>query len=296
MNRIRETAAQIRLTDEGGMSLCLGLSDGRFIMVDGGEADKNDSGSYDDNARVLLGYLKRHSVGKPRIACWFFTHFHFDHIDLATRFLYEMKDEIEVDFFAYNNPGHDDFLRDPEREEELFSAMRLYDGAQIHELVTGEKLCFADTTVDVYLTESNKTHPYSDQNGISAAFAFTFSTGKRFTVFGDCSTERMTALRRSESEVYRSDEELKTDVIQIAHHGLTMGKEPYISECRELYRVMAPTVALYPISDIRYATRPHFSDEKYVDNKFILSTCKCYTQSRTTVVYMDTLEVIIEDI
>ena len=105
----------------------------------------------------------------------------------------------------------------------------------------------------------------------------------------------MTALRRVGSGVYLSDDKLKSEVIQVAHHGLTMGKEPYISECRELYRVMAPTVALYPISDIRYATRPHFSDEKYVDNKFIAETCACYTQSRTTVVYMDTLEVVLED-
>lgn len=297
MSKMRESVAQLRLTDNGGMSYAVRLADGSFILIDGGEADKCDSGSYDDNSRVLLGYLKRHSEGKIKIACWLFTHFHYDHIDLATRFLREMRNEIEVSRFAYNHPGHEETLRDKEREDELFAAMDLYEGAERKILKTHDRLMIGDTRIDVYIAEDTRTSDGLDQNEISAAFKITLGSGRSFTVLGDCSTKRMCAFVSDDSGVKVPDEELKCDVLQVAHHGLTMSGEPYRSGARELYRVMSPTYALYPIAKVRFDDRPHFKSEAFPDNRYLIENCKgCYHHSQTTVIYMDTLEVIIEDI
>ena len=92
MNDNKITVAQIANLDSSGMCYVIHLSDGTFIIIDGGEADELGAGIYDFNSRALKDHLMRVTGGeKPIISAWFITHFHLDHIDLATRFIKEQN-------------------------------------------------------------------------------------------------------------------------------------------------------------------------------------------------------------
>ena len=81
----------MRLTEEGGMCYVIRQENGSFIIVDGGMGGN----SYREHADLLFSILKEECQNhKPVIECWFITHFHSDHIDLASGFLLEYKDEI----------------------------------------------------------------------------------------------------------------------------------------------------------------------------------------------------------
>lgn len=291
------TVAQIRLTDNGGMSYAIRLGDGSFIMIDGGESDKDGSGSYSQNSRVLINYLKRHSREDiPRIACWFITHFHLDHVDLATDFLKEYAGQIKVDRFAYNHPGTYDYLRDDDRWQEWQQAMDLYPGAERHQLCVGEVLHFDGAEVQVYLAEGARVpNEPESQNNISAAMRIKFDTGRAFMVLGDCCTVRLAALCDTDSPYCRTEDELKCDILQAAHHGLVMGPVEYIRKNRVLYEMMSPSITFFPTHPDRFTSHRCFIEEKYTDNAYLMEHTKYYHHRQTTVVDMDNLAVTVED-
>ena len=104
MNKNNVSVAQIANLDSSGMCYVIHLIDGTFIIIDGGEADALGEGIYDFNSCALKKCLEKMSCGtKPVISAWFITHFHLDHVDLATRFIKEMGDSLEIKAFFYND-------------------------------------------------------------------------------------------------------------------------------------------------------------------------------------------------
>ena len=96
MNDNKITVAQIANLDSSGMCYVIHLSDGTFIIIDGGEADELGAGIYDFNSQALKNHLMSVTGGeKPIISAWFITHFHLDHIDLATRFIKEQNEWLK---------------------------------------------------------------------------------------------------------------------------------------------------------------------------------------------------------
>ena len=96
---MKTTVAQLQM--RGGMAYVIQLNDGRFIVIDGGEAGTESR--YQMNKKVLYSYLKARKQGeKVTIACWVITHFHSDHVDVAMRFMREYQAELDVQAFAYH--------------------------------------------------------------------------------------------------------------------------------------------------------------------------------------------------
>lgn len=291
------TVTQVRLSIEGGMSYAVKLTDGSFVMIDGGESDKCGSGSYKENSTILWDFLKRNSEGKPHIRYWMITHFHLDHVDMATEFIREYRDELIIDGFAYNHPGHDASLVDEEREREWLDAIALYPNAEKRVLKTGETILLPDAKIEVYLSENDPPYDIQfSQNAISAAFKITFATGKSFTVLGDCDTGRLSELMDPQKSVYRTKEELKTDVLQVAHHGLPMGEQDTIDKNAELYKLMDPFVCFFPINEYNFLNNRRYTDPSFTDNQYLLKSRyeRCYHQTQTVTVDMKTLEISVE--
>ena len=112
----KTTVAQLQRC--GGMCYVIQLADGRFIVVDGGEAatEKRCRANKD----ILYAYLKQRTAGdKIRIACWLITHFHSDHTDVATQFIQEYKHELEIDRFLFNYVPTVEFFNEEMQQHEL---------------------------------------------------------------------------------------------------------------------------------------------------------------------------------
>ena len=261
---IVSSVAQMELGVNGGMSYIVQLADGRFIVIDGGV---NDNSS---RLRMLNYMRQKTNAEKPVIACWMITHLDGDHFDNAFEFLRTFRTRVEVQGFAYTFPKREDFEILPgdsaDTQNYKIGALSVYDSrlpkwetvknlypdAEYWDMKAGDKKTFADVNIHVLIT-ANERLPESvhTHNLRSAAWKMTFTQGtetedddKSFMVFGDCSgNERSQYMLDTYGESV-----LKSDVMQVIHHGLAGGHTM-------LYLAVAPSICLWPQNEERFLGR-----------------------------------------
>lgn len=291
MNKLEVT--QMHMLDNGGMSYVVTLRDNGFIIIDGGTGfDK-----YEAQSKTLWDFLASRSKGKPVIHGWFFTHYHYDHVSLAAEFLVRKKNDIDLKGFYINPYGNVGNAGDADMNEKLNAAISEHPEASVHYLKTGETLLFPCCRVDIMLSESDLS-PFGriNQNYVSAAFKFTFESGRSFTVLGDCDTGKLARLIDKDDPVYRDDLFLKTDVLQVAHHGLPLGDDSQLRSGAEVMKRLSPEICLFPQHKERFETDERFFEEKWYDNYYLIhSGAKCFHHSKRVSVNMDDLSVDVEE-
>ncbi len=294
MKKTIPTVAQLSLVD-GGSSYAIKLFDGSFILLDGGLAGDD----YDYNVAELWRHLTDGlSEGeRPVIADWIITHFHSDHVDLAARFLIEYKNRITVRSFRYNHPGHTDAVRSREQERLWWEAMDAHPEAERQLLATGDVIEYPGVIARVLLTESDK-HPQGpeNQNEISAALRFKFDTGTTFLALGDISPRRMTLLLDDEYKTAMTAEEIRCDVVWVAHHGFSNDPPEYMKRSEEFYRTVNPRIVLYSMCEYDFLNDRRMTRRPSGDNWYLRhSECDCYHHSETTIIDMEEIKVISEN-
>ena len=296
-----ETLAQMAITDsQGGMSYVIQLTDGRFIVIDGGFRDTEDQGH-------LFEYLKLNSTtAKPVIAAWIFTHIHKDHTMNGFDILQNRSSEIVLEkvYYAFQTDttlfsAQSDINAINDNMKRLNDYIKpLYSDAEFINMNTGNQYTIGGVTIDVLIDESKTwdtfgeayKHSTSDHNDFSAALKFTFSSGKTFLVLGDCTAERLQALA--------ANYDLASDVLQASHHGLVGGD-------KGTYKEVAPSITLYPtkystLYNYKYhGSANHFWNLDY--NSYLREISDCYycstdandTKVRTVVI--DTTDLSVSD-
>ena len=244
---------------EGGMSYVIRLTDGTFVIIDGGYAT-------DKEARNLYATLFDNNPlpGKPVVTAWFITHLHADHYDVLGNMARRFGDRITVKGFYYNFP--DDSLNDKLSAPSNGNYTALIDNAVVAEtkmklwpdavryskLHSGMVLGFAGATVEVLLTHEDVCQSYY-QNGMLQSNGFekdgnNTSTVLRFNIAGQ-KILFLADAEFGESEAltgtYTADY-LKSDIMQMAHHGFSDGVKP------ALISAVKPSVVLWPMDIIRY--------------------------------------------
>ena len=271
----------VSMLQTGGMALVITLCNKGFIIVDGGD----EAVDYPRHSTVLMNFLReRTKTEKIPVLGWFFTHFHYDHTSLAARFLTENRDVLDVKGFFINPHGGVGDDNDLLMKNQLLAAIENYPGAEVHYLKTGEKLSFPLCTADVFLTSEDDS-PFGriNQNFVSAAFKFTFKNGKSFFVTGDCDNGRLLRLTDPADPLYRPSEELKSDLLQMPHHGLPLYHDPNLEGKEEFVKRVAPSVALFPVGEARFKTDERFRESRWADNYYILHSGADYYYSEETV-------------
>ena len=232
-----------------GMSYVIQLKDYSFIVIDGGTSDSG-------NVQKLYDYMveKTPSGKKPTIACWMFTHADPDHIGAPQAFLTKYMEQVELESVACNFP--DCSVQDTSQDDQKIGAAifalenlikRFYD-ATVYNVHTGQKLYFKGVEMEVLTTEEDlypiKAESY---NWTSLMVRFTFDSGKTFTVLGDAAEKTSKQL----AATYGSY--LKSDILQLAHHGLIGGD-------KGLYQYIDPEICFWSTSKERF-------EGKYDTNK-----------------------------
>ncbi|MBQ9116650.1 MAG: hypothetical protein IJY04_06465, partial [Clostridia bacterium] len=232
-----------------GMSYVIQLKDYSFIVIDGGT-------SASENVQKLYDYMveKTPSGKKPTIACWVFTHADPDHIGAPQAFLTKYMEEVELESVVSNFP--DCSVQDTSQDDQKIGAAifalenlikRFYD-ATVYNVHTGQKLYFKGVEMEVLTTEE-ELYPVKAEsyNWTSLMARFTFDNGKTFTMLGDAAEKTSKQL----AATYGSY--LKSDILQLAHHGLIGGD-------KELYRYIDPEICFWSTSKERF-------EGKYDTNK-----------------------------
>ena len=269
-----------------GLSLTVQLEDGSYIMIDGGPVDASDE-------IKLLDFLKNNNPngGKPKVK-WMFTHAHHDHMNLAVSFLNKYYDEIDLEMFAFNFPDFDSLVITQEPVDRIEKSKSLikefyevynahYKDVPIYKFHTGDKLQLAGCEIEFLIThETFWPNDFPWINHTSSAFTVTIDN-KKMMVLGDCEQTECQWME----EVYK--EELKSDILQVTHHGLNGGS-------LLMYQYVDPDICFWAIDKERYETSPWCLGQNGCDFNVWIRNDKIkdrdhYHASETTTLYVKDL-------
>lgn len=249
---------QVELEDFG-MSYAIRLSDGRFIVMDGGR-------HFEPDAERLYKSLKEGSpYEKPVIATWIMTHPHSDHFEGFLPFMKMHRDDVVIESFLLNFPEHDDLIHYPKLaykdarfeidSSPLVNIPLMYEymaqtGAPIYMGHTGQTYMFGDAVMEI-LSCMDDTVLYTD-NINSTSLVMRMELGGQIILF-------MTDASFSAAQLNdKYGEYLKSDILQVPHHGFSNGTT---EESIRGYNNISPKICLMPVSDYNaYYTFCAFKD------------------------------------
>ena len=221
---------------QDGMGYLIQFKSGQIALIDGGMLE---------DAPIILELLKKISDQKiPTVDYWFITHPHMDH-DFALIGMGEnYSEKIRVKRVLYDFPD-DDFYKHTEpvivnELKRMEAAIDRFDGVERIKIKSGDRFYFGEDFIDVLYTASDLP-PFENApiaqcvNDISAVLRLQ-SEGQKLLFLGDV----VDAGNRILIDRYGKD--LKSDVVQMAHHG---GK----GSTEEFYSYVDPEILLWPISE-----------------------------------------------
>lgn len=226
-----------------GMGYVIQLSDGRYILVDGGPVDLKN-----EDPKALLDYLvanKPASHEKPIIAAWIISHAHGDHLALPTRFLRDFHDQVVVEMSITNFPYFKGFTMQHDNATALAGAVSAYQALmrayypKAGQVVahTGQRFWIGDAYLEIFYTQDDgyPTIP-GTANETSLVFRVTLG-GKTCMFLGDLDS---CAFMR---DVWGTA--VKSDILQLAHHGYNGGD-------LELYKNIDPEICFWAGDEWRF--------------------------------------------
>ena len=236
---------QVHLEDFG-MAYVLRLSDGRFIVMDGGRELPPD-------AERIMECLRDGAEGeKPVIAAWIMTHPHSDHFHCFFPFMELYREDVVIEKFLLNFPEADDLEQYPglvkknqlesgwTKNENMLRLWEIIDdlGAEVYMPHTGQIYHIGDAVLEILASMDDTIHRSDNVNATSIVIRMELG-GQVILWAADASFE---AARLAE----RYGDYLRADILQVPHHGFGMGNsEDMIAG----YRLIAPEVCLLPVSD-----------------------------------------------
>ena len=245
------TLVEIESADwPGGLSMIFKLSDGRFFVIDSGIGGRKDNDG--SSSGWIWASLAKHAddPNNIRVAAWLITHTHSDHagglVDMA-RGWYENSEGrhsvmpkncteiITIEKLIYNQPANMSKFGRAGWIGEIIEAFDIKEVVKAH---PGQELWFADLKLTVYTTQDLLVEVDSsidDLNEYSVVTMIEFN-GKRILSLGDADPKN----NAMSAKLYQN--ELKADVIQVAHHGYGD------TGAKEVNELCNPDIVLWPVA------------------------------------------------
>lgn len=237
---------QVTLKDFG-MSYVIRLSDGRFIILDGGR-------HYECDQDQLFQCLKTESPDdeKPVIAAWILTHPHSDHYLCFLGFMERYGEEVVIEKLLFNFPEHDDFehypkLKTPESMAKGLAAFlnvpKLWAwveklGVPLYIPRTGQRYQIGNAACEILACMDETMHESKKINASSLVI--------RMELEGQVILWATDASFGFARMPQRYGSYLKSDILQIPHHGFQSG-DPSAEIAG--YDLIQPKVCFLPVSD-----------------------------------------------
>ncbi len=216
-----------------GNAFIITLEDGSFIIHDGGA----DAGKDKAELYSLLTRLNKRKDGKIVIAAWILSHEHWDHYKNFYDFCNTYSSTVVLEQVLYNvarttinynsnNPGS--YIANGS-----LKGLSITTKCKLVKFHTGQTAQIRNLKIECVYTQEDiypqKLHTF---NNSSMVTRFSID-GQRFTILGDIQDQA------SDIMVKMYGNSLKTDILQVAHHGVTGGTTA-------LYSRFRPTVLIWP--------------------------------------------------
>ena len=237
-----------------GMCFIITLADSSFIIIDGGSSD---------TASTCYNFMKSQNKrpdGKIIVRAWYLTHEHSDHFTMTSAFLKKYGQEVVIEEF-WCNPATVDYTHYGDNRnvmwEESFDTYKGYINNDYKwiTLHTGMEFYVANLKFEVLFTEEDifprRCYSYNDCDLI---LKMTDTIGGQTVLWtGDL------MVRGCEIITNNYENYLKSDILQIPHHGMSVAID--------LYKEVRPTVALWPTTEAKMETNYSVSGGIYKESR-----------------------------
>lgn len=211
--------------DNHGMAYAITLSDGSFILIDGG----NDWEPQSDHLWNVLNALNERKDGKIVIRAWIVTHLHADHTRALINFAQKYGSQCELGYLIANGVNSLDGF-----PSNLPEYVQYFGGSPKFLLPhTGQVMQFENATVEFFYTpEDIIEETIEDFNDTSMIFRVSLG-GQSAMFVGDAQ------VLAGNTAIENFKGHLNADFVQISHHGY--GDIGY-----EFYREVGATFGFWP--------------------------------------------------
>lgn len=241
-----------------GMCYIVQMSDYRFFVIDSAHLY-----SVNDDIRIYEFMRKRTPSDRPvRVAGWFFSHGHSDHIVKFIDILRYNKD-IVIEGIYCNIAPTDHFSANTWDEseirhaEEFLEVTRSRSDIPMYTLHSGQRFFIGDSEFCVLCTHEDVWPDSLENYNDSSTVIMMYTNGNSVCFPGDAGGEESRILET------RFNGFLKCDIMQMAHHG-------HFGLSTEFYRRADAAVVLFPTTKIKYDEEfPH-----YEANRFAVANAK----------------------
>ena len=235
---------------EMGEGYIVRLPDGRFIIQDGG---------YEGDDRVYNTLRKLVGNEEIVIAAWFISHPHADHYPAFVDFIKNHSSDSDVTVErVIHNYGHIDVITSKVKYGDpipITDVLAFYDTLKtyvphvpIFKAHTGQRISFGSATVEILYTIEDIV-PESLENPNDSSMVIRIEIGKDSIIFLNDTCYKSGPIVHKLWGAY-----LKTDIVQIAHHGMWPSVE-------SIYHDIAGEVVLVP-NLCRYF-KNHITDSRW---------------------------------
>lgn len=209
---------------QNGMCYIVRLSNGKFLIFDGG----HDDTAYRDgqNCQRIVSTLKAYAPNKNniRIAAWLITHPHTDHIGALQYFCdnYAEDKTITVENVLINFPSDIQAMQDTSSDglevkinnyRQKIQKLVKAKGTSVHKCHPGQVYEFADAKLEILYSHDMRAEvPLKESNNLSVVSKLTVA-GQTILINGDTHT------RSNEVMIKMYGTSLKCDIYQTPHHG-----------------------------------------------------------------------------
>lgn len=204
------------------MGYILKTKNNKIIVIDGGTIDDTEN---------LVEQINKHG---GKVDAWFLTHLHDDHLGAFYNIANDEQIQIEKIYCSFNEYSWYE-ENEPSRAEFSKQILEILKQDNIKNKVEEVSLNQDINIDDVKIKILGIKNPEITENaGNEQSMVVKFDTGKTtFLVLGD------TGIKSSEKLLKIQKEKLKSDIVQMAHHGQS-------GATKELYEQINPTICMWP--------------------------------------------------
>ncbi len=237
-----------------GMSYVIKLCDGSFFIIDGGYFSKGECDR-------LYNFLSGHSNGEIIIAGWFCSHAHEDHFGCFMNFVEKYSNRVKIEKLYYNFPCMYILASGNWKAKDIASTERFYEIINEYlpdiphiKLHTGQKFNVRNIQINVLAThEDLYPNKFKNFNDTSTVIRINVN-GKSLMFLGDTGYEMSNIL------IHSYGKNLKSDIVQVAHHGFNGGK-------KKVYQLVDAVTVLWPTADYVFNENLKRRANKYLFKK-----------------------------